>query len=230
MYIRRAVIDAVGAFDEAAFPQGYGEENDFCQRASARGLRHLIAGNVYVRHARSASFGHERRVALGRAGMAVLRERWPNYEADVEASLHSFERRVLDWRVRRIFATADAQVPRMRVLCAGENIDMGDHDVWRLRTHDDDVDLSHNGHVSVSHAPHCGGKDADSTPLDEHLWSWLQGYAIEAVIASSKFPHSLEPLASALGIPFVSVARGDDIDAMLDAVLATSRSFAEHAR
>src|SRR5690348_14101894 len=36
MYIRRSVIDAVGALDEAAFPQGYGEENDFCQRAAAR--------------------------------------------------------------------------------------------------------------------------------------------------------------------------------------------------
>jgi GT2 family glycosyltransferase len=106
MYIRRGVIDAVGVLDETAFPQGYGEENDFCQRASARGLRHLIAGNVYVHHERSASFGHERRAELGAAGMAVLRERWPDYEADVAATLHSFERRVLDWRVRRIFATA----------------------------------------------------------------------------------------------------------------------------
>jgi len=30
MYIRRAVVDAVGVLDEAAFPHGYGEENDFC--------------------------------------------------------------------------------------------------------------------------------------------------------------------------------------------------------
>lgn len=121
MYIRRAVIDAVGVLDEAAFPQGYGEENDFCQRASARGLRHLIAGDVYVHHARSASFGHERRAALGAAGMVVLRERWPNYEADVAAMLHSYERRVLDWRVRRIFANANA--PAMRVLAIDENAD-----------------------------------------------------------------------------------------------------------
>jgi GT2 family glycosyltransferase len=118
MYIRRAVIDAVGALDEAAFPQGYGEENDFCQRASARGLRHLIAGNVYVHHERSASFGYDRRVQLGAAGMVVLRERWPNYEADVAATLHSYERRVLDWRVRRIFATADT--PVLRVLAVGD--------------------------------------------------------------------------------------------------------------
>ena len=116
MYIRRAIVDEVGALDEAAFPSGYGEENDFCQRASARGYRHLIAGNVYVRHERSASFGHERRAKLGDAGMAVLRERWPNYERDVGATLFSFERRVLDWRVRRIFAGADADSSRPRVL------------------------------------------------------------------------------------------------------------------
>ncbi|MET0232254.1 MAG: glycosyltransferase, partial [Rhodanobacteraceae bacterium] len=119
MYIRRSVVDEVGALDEAAFAQGYGEENDFCQRASARGYRHLIAGNVYVHHERSASFGHERRAKLGEAGMAVLRERWPNYERDVGATLFSFERRVLDWRVRKIFARADAEAPRVCVLSAG---------------------------------------------------------------------------------------------------------------
>ena len=123
MYIRRAVIDAVGVLDEAAFPQGYGEENDFCQRASARGMRHLIAGNVYVHHARSASFGHERRAQLGAAGMQVLRERWPNYERDVAATLCSYERRVLDWRVRRLFATADALKPELRVLAYANRTD-----------------------------------------------------------------------------------------------------------
>jgi GT2 family glycosyltransferase len=130
MYIRRAVVDAVGLLDEAAFPQGYGEENDFCQRASARGLRHLIAGNVYVHHARSASFGHERRAQLGAAGMRVLRERWPDYEAGVAATLHSYERRVLDWRVRRIFATADASVSGLRVLAMNSDASFDERRTW----------------------------------------------------------------------------------------------------
>ena len=130
MYIRRAVLDAVGTLDEGAFPQGYGEENDFCQRASARGLRHLIAGNVYVHHARSASFGHERRAQLGAAGMAVLRERWPSYEADVAATLHSFERRVLDWRVRRIYATAEASAPGLRVLAMERDAPFDERGLW----------------------------------------------------------------------------------------------------
>ena len=129
MYIRRAVIDDVGALDEAAFPQGYGEENDFCQRASARGQRHLIAGNVYVHHARSASFGHARRAELGAAGMQVLRERWPNYERDVAATLYSFERRVLDWRVRRMFAAATC-APELRVLALDAKSD--ERHAWNM--------------------------------------------------------------------------------------------------
>ena len=95
-----------------------------------RGLRHLIAGNVYVHHARSASFGHERRAELGAAGMAVLRERWPNYEADVAATLHSFERRVLDWRVRRIYATAEASAPGLRVLAMERDAPFDERGLW----------------------------------------------------------------------------------------------------
>ena len=34
MYIRREAIRKVGLFDAAAFERGYGEENDFCNRAA----------------------------------------------------------------------------------------------------------------------------------------------------------------------------------------------------
>lgn len=114
LYLKRAALDAVGVLDAQAFAQGYGEENDWCQRAEAAGWRHVIAGDVLVRHARSQSFGDARRLSLGAAGMAVLRARWPRYEADVAASLYSPRRRVLDWRVRRCYAQAP---PLPRVLC-----------------------------------------------------------------------------------------------------------------
>jgi hypothetical protein len=85
---------------------------------------------VLVRHARSASFGHARRLALGEAGMAVLRQRWPHYEAAVGETLWSFERRVLDWRVRRLYAGAP---PRPRHLACGEQPAPADWEAWRLR-------------------------------------------------------------------------------------------------
>ena len=120
MYIKRAMLDAVGVLDADAFPFGYGEENDLCQRAERAGFRHVIAGDVFVAHARSASFGDARRAALGAQGMAVLRQRYPDYEDQVGATLFSFDRRVLDYRVRRIYADCDSyyatQPPQPRVL------------------------------------------------------------------------------------------------------------------
>lgn len=114
LYLKREALDAVGLFDAQAFAQGYGEENDWCQRAEAGGWQHVIAGPVLVRHARSQSFGHERRRVLGEQGMAVLRQRWPRYEADVGATLFSPRRRQLDWRVRRAYAQP---APLPRLLC-----------------------------------------------------------------------------------------------------------------
>lgn len=114
IYLKREVLDAVGLFDAQAFAQGYGEENDWCQRAEAAGWQHVIAGPVLVRHARSQSFGHERRRVLGEQGMAVLRQRWPRYEADVGATIFSPRRRQLDWRVRRAYARP---APLPRLLC-----------------------------------------------------------------------------------------------------------------
>ncbi len=119
MYVKRGLFDAVGILDAKAFPAGYGEENDLCQRAERTGFAHVIAGDVLVQHERSASFGDERRAVLGAQGMTVLRERFPDYEAKVGVTLRSFERRVLDWRVRRLYAGTDghyaAHPPRPRV-------------------------------------------------------------------------------------------------------------------
>jgi GT2 family glycosyltransferase len=123
MFIKRAMFDAVGVLDAEAFPFGYGEENDLCQRAERVGFRHVIAGDVFVAHARSASFGDARRAELGAQGMAVLRRRYPDYEDNVGATLFSFDRRVLDYRVRRIYADSDgfyaSRPPRPRVLMVG---------------------------------------------------------------------------------------------------------------
>ena len=86
MYIRRAAIDEVGDFDAVSFPRGYGEENDFCVRATRAGWRHVIDDATFIFHVRSASFGSERE-ALVRAGRAIIDERYPEYTAAVRAFL-----------------------------------------------------------------------------------------------------------------------------------------------
>jgi hypothetical protein len=233
MYIRRSVIDRVGVLDEAAFPQGYGEENDFCQRASAQGLRHLIAGNVLVRHARSQSFGHERRASLGAAGMAVLRERWPRYEEDVGATLHSYARRVLDWRVRRIFSDASAEKrPAMRVLYANYDVrPASSHEAWRLVVDDNAAELRHADEiVESSRTSRNADASAGSLSPDHAIWRWLQEYAIEAVVAGTDAPPSLQQAAERLGVPIAKAAVNADAERAVADAIGLLRSFAEGRR
>lgn len=49
MAINADVWGAIGGFDQDAFPKGYGEENDWCQRAYAAGFRSVLAPNLFVR-------------------------------------------------------------------------------------------------------------------------------------------------------------------------------------
>lgn len=88
MYIRRDCLNQVGLFDAAAFGRGYGEENDFCMRASAAGWRNVLAADVFVFHKGSVSFSDER-FALMQSAQAALLERHPDYMARV----HDFIRR-----------------------------------------------------------------------------------------------------------------------------------------
>jgi GT2 family glycosyltransferase/glycosyltransferase involved in cell wall biosynthesis len=56
MWVSRSLIDEVGVFDVAAYPRGYGEENDLAMRALAGGWRHFVTDAAFVFHRRSASF------------------------------------------------------------------------------------------------------------------------------------------------------------------------------
>jgi GT2 family glycosyltransferase len=198
LYIRRAALDAVGAFDEQAFAEGYGEENDFCQRAQAAGFRDLIAGNVFVAHARSQSFGVARRVALGETGMRILRARWPNYDADVARDLHSFERRVLDWRVRRVYAAADSMPPpRPRVAWIGVEPPADPAiEAWRVERAGTDAIFTHATLARRSPA----------TDFSRALRAGLQELAIELVVCDYAMRGEVAPVAAELGIVCVPPA------------------------
>lgn len=74
---RRAAIEAAGYFDDQAFPEGYGEENDLCLRLGRLGYRLRIADDAYVHHKKSVSFGAGRRKTLTRRANMLLRSRHP---------------------------------------------------------------------------------------------------------------------------------------------------------
>ncbi|MDH3668463.1 MAG: glycosyltransferase [Paracoccaceae bacterium] len=84
VYVRRAAIEALGLLDDRAFGRGYGEENDFSQRAIRAGWRNLAAGEVFVCHIGQCSFGAERARRVAKA-MQVLARRYPSYPRDVAA-------------------------------------------------------------------------------------------------------------------------------------------------
>jgi GT2 family glycosyltransferase/glycosyltransferase involved in cell wall biosynthesis len=106
MFIRRDCLEATGLLDAVAFAQGYGEENDFCERARALGYRHVAVPAVYVAHRGGASFGGAGGDLL-RRNLALLDARYPTYRARVAAFVASDAlfpaRRRLDaarWRAR----------------------------------------------------------------------------------------------------------------------------------
>ena len=72
LLMRREVIEAIGYLDEDAFPQGYGEENDYCIRAREAGFDLAIADHCYVYHAKSRSFGTQARDRLAEEGKEAL--------------------------------------------------------------------------------------------------------------------------------------------------------------
>lgn len=79
VWIRRSALDLVGDFDPS-FSPGYGEEVDFSQRCTLRGLSHVIADDVFVYHRGGATFGqtptwheHER----------LLAQKYPYYHSAV---------------------------------------------------------------------------------------------------------------------------------------------------
>ena len=78
-YVRRKALQELGSFDAERFGRGYGEENDFCLRAAARGWRNVVAADVFVYHEGAVSFSSERETRLKEAG-ELLRELHPDYD------------------------------------------------------------------------------------------------------------------------------------------------------
>lgn len=79
LYITRRALEQVGEFDERSFPRGYGEENDFCMRASRKGFIHLIDDSTYIYHQKTASHKEGRQKIIGDS-MHQLNQRYPEYK------------------------------------------------------------------------------------------------------------------------------------------------------
>ncbi len=85
MAMSRDVWLEIGAFDEVAFRRGYGEENDWCLRAQAKGYRNLIAPNLFAYHKHGGTFESSTRAELRQNSLNEVARRFPSYLSDVAA-------------------------------------------------------------------------------------------------------------------------------------------------
>ncbi|WP_202843324.1 glycosyltransferase [Luteimonas saliphila] len=114
LYLRRDALEEVGAFDEAHFPTGYGEENDLCMRMMYAGWRNVVCDKAYVYHLRTQSFGESkaRLVAAGGEQLAIL---YPEYKG-LTARFSDLQFAMLRATVRGELARRRAHPPRKRIL------------------------------------------------------------------------------------------------------------------
>lgn len=77
MLVKREVIKKIGNFDAETFGRGYGEENDFCNRAEQAGYIHVMCDNTYIYHSGTKSFISKEKEAYIREHEEILRRRYP---------------------------------------------------------------------------------------------------------------------------------------------------------
>lgn len=77
MHIKREVIEQVGLFDGKTFERGYGEENDFCNRAGLLGYKHVLCDDTLIYHKGTVSFVNEDKKALIEKHTKILDDWYP---------------------------------------------------------------------------------------------------------------------------------------------------------
>lgn len=83
MGMNRKVIDEIGNLDADTFYKGYGEENDWCQRAIHAGYCNVQVENLFVWHKHGGSFLSEDKKRYIERNSAILEKRYPEYKNDV---------------------------------------------------------------------------------------------------------------------------------------------------
>ena len=83
MGMSRKAIQKVGILDYETFSKGYGEENDWCQRAIKEGFRNVQVENLFVYHKHGGSFASDEKKRLMERNLAILKKRYPSYDQAV---------------------------------------------------------------------------------------------------------------------------------------------------
>ena len=106
-YLRREMLREVGLLNTERWSRGYGEENELCILAAARGWKHVLAPNLFVVHHGAVSFGLDGRKALLETNIGTLNRLYPDYLPRIMEFLRddpaAVARRAVDWaRLKRL--------------------------------------------------------------------------------------------------------------------------------
>jgi GT2 family glycosyltransferase len=82
MGVNKELVDRIGMFD-SIFGKGYGEENDFCQRAIKEGYKNIHITNLFVYHKHGGSFPSEEKRKLIDKNLQLLNKKHPTYTEQV---------------------------------------------------------------------------------------------------------------------------------------------------
>jgi len=83
MLMSRCAIDEVGILDENHFGKGYGEENDWCQRAKKNGFLNFLCFETFVYHQDTQSFSKKEKDNLIKNNLKTLNRIHKHYSRDV---------------------------------------------------------------------------------------------------------------------------------------------------
>jgi GT2 family glycosyltransferase len=95
MGVNYDLIQEIGFFDKKAFGKGYGEENDWCQRAIKHGYANLLVPNLFVYHKHGGSFPSELKQQLLQENHIKLLHRHPDYDKQIQAYIQKDPHKLL---------------------------------------------------------------------------------------------------------------------------------------
>lgn len=83
MGMSRHALRRIGFIERETFGAGFGEENDWCQKAIRAGFVNRLVPDLFVYHKHGGSFPSEQKRRLMERNLRLIHERYPNYHADV---------------------------------------------------------------------------------------------------------------------------------------------------
>lgn len=85
MGMSKYALEKVGTLDYETYGRGFGEENDWCQRAIKQGFQNVQVENLFVYHKHGGTFLSEEKAKLLEEHMNQLKKKFPSYDRQVSA-------------------------------------------------------------------------------------------------------------------------------------------------